>query len=137
MDDDFQDVTTAELAVLQALWRSGTATIRQLARAIYDDESAAAYGTVQKLLDRLEAKGHVRRERGPTHVFDASTAREDLIGRRLRAVADTLCDGSLAPLLTHLVEAGRLSHVERDELRSLVERLDGERKALGNARPRA
>ncbi len=137
MNDDFQDVTTAELAVLQALWRSGTSTIRQLARSIYDDESAAAYGTVQKLLDRLEAKGHVRRERGTTHVFAASTARDELIGRRLRAVADTLCDGSLAPLLTHLVQADRLSSVERDELRALVERLDGERKSRINGRPRS
>ena len=44
------DVTDAELAVLQALWERGTATIRQLTDALYPGGGPAQYGTVQKLL---------------------------------------------------------------------------------------
>ena len=51
-------------------------------------------------------------------------SRDELIGRRLRAVADSLCGGSLSPLLTHLVEGRGLSEEERRELRALVEKLD-------------
>src|SRR4051794_9287004 len=95
-----QDVTEAELALLQALWDGGRATIRQLVARVYEAQGASAYATVQKLLDRLEAKGFVRRDRGGSvHVFEASVGRDELIGRRLRAVADTLCGGSLTPLL--------------------------------------
>src|SRR5690242_15390028 len=119
------DVTEAELAVLQGLWDRGPSTIRQLAEAVYGEGGTSAYATVQKLLDRLESKGFVARDRGESvHVFRAQIDRDELIARRLRAVADTLCGGSLTPLLSHLVQGDRLSDAERDELRALIERLD-------------
>ncbi len=118
------DVTEAELALLQALWDEGPATIRQLVERVYQQTGTSVYATVQKLLDRLETKGCVERDRGGSvHVFRAAINRDELIGRRLRAVADSLCGGSLSPLLTHLVEARGLSEKERRELRALVEKL--------------
>ncbi len=119
------DITEAELAVLEALWDRGPATIRQLTDVLYPDGGAAQYATVQKLLERLEAKESVRRDRSQAvHVFSAVLDRESLIGRRLRAVADQLCGGSLTPLLTHLVQSTRLTSKQRQELRSLIEDLD-------------
>ena len=125
MNQRNHDVTEAELALLQALWDDGPATIRQLVERVYRQTGASVYATVQKLLDRLEAKGCVERDRGgAVHVFRAAINRDELIGRRLRAVADSLCGGSLSPLLTHLVEGRGLSEKERRELRALVEKLD-------------
>jgi BlaI family transcriptional regulator, penicillinase repressor len=124
-----QDVTEAELALLQRLWDRGPATIRQLAEDVYGQDGTSVYATVQKLLDRLEGKGYVARDRGASvHVFRAAVGRDELIGRRLRAVADTLCGGSLTPLLTHLVRGRRLTDQERQELRTLVDQLDRERE---------
>ena len=51
-----QDVTDAELAVLQILWDGGAATIRQLTDVLYPGGGTAQYATVQKLLERLEAR---------------------------------------------------------------------------------
>jgi predicted transcriptional regulator len=120
-----QDITDAELAILEALWDRGPATIRQLTDVLYPDGGPAQYATVQKLLERLEAKDGVRRDRRQSvHVFAAVLDREQLIGRRLRAVADQLCGGSLTPLLTHLVQSTRLSAKERQQLRGLIEELD-------------
>lgn len=130
-----QDVTDAELALLQVLWDSGPATIRHLTDVLYPGGNAAQYATVQKLLDRLESKGCVRRDRTPpAHVFSAAIAREDLIGRRLRDMAEKLCGGSLTPLLTHLVRTRRLTTRERQELRDLIDELDPKDK--GKKRPR-
>jgi predicted transcriptional regulator len=127
-----RDVTDAELAVLQVLWDRGPATIRELTEALYPGGTAAQYATVQKLLDRLEAKGCVRRERTPgAHQFAAALGRGDLIGRRLQDVAEKLCGGSLTPLLTHLVRARRLSARERRELRELIDELDQPGKERG------
>ena len=120
-----KDVTDAELTILQAIWEHGPATIRQLTERIYGEGGTSAYATVQKLLDRLEAKGYVDRDRSESvHVFRAAIDREELIGRKLQAVAETLCGGSLTPLLSHLVQGGRLTEKERSDLRSLIERLD-------------
>jgi predicted transcriptional regulator len=118
------DVTDAELAVLQALWEQGETTIRQLTDALYPEGKAAHYGTVQKLLERLESKGCVRRDRAPwPHHFTAAVDRDTLIGWRLRATAEKLCGGSLTPLLLHLLRAEQLNADERQELRSFLDQL--------------
>ena len=120
-----QDVTDTELAILQVLWDGGPATIRRLTEALYPTGSDAYYATVQKLLERLEAKGHVVRDRSShAHRFSARTDRDALVGRRLRAVAEQLTGGLMAPLLTHLVRAEALTAKERQELRQLIDELD-------------
>lgn len=125
MDQPLQDVTDAELAILQILWERGEATIRQLTDALYPEGNEVHYATVQKLLERLETKEHVSRDRsGHAHVFRARTDRDALVGRRLRVMAEKLCGGAMAPLLTHLVRAETLSATERQELRSLIDELD-------------
>jgi BlaI family penicillinase repressor len=119
------DVTDTELAILQLLWDGGPATIRHLTDALYPGGGTAQYATVQKLLDRLEAKSYVRRDRaGAAHTFTAAVDRDALIGRRLQDVAEKLCGGSLTPLLTHLVRTKRLSERERQELRALIDQLE-------------
>lgn len=116
------DVTEAELAVLKALWRRGSATIRELTGELYPAGGTAHYATVQKLLERLDGKGHVSRERrGRAHVYRARVGRGELISRRLQATADSLCEGSLTPLLTHLVGAARLTPEDVSALRELVD----------------
>ena len=120
-----QDVTDAELAILQELWDRGQATVRELTDVLYPKSKGAPQATVQKLLGRLEAKKCVKRNRSVwPHVYRAAIEREDLIGRRLQGTADELCEGSLTPLLTHLVNARRLTPKERQSLRGLLDELD-------------
>jgi BlaI family transcriptional regulator, penicillinase repressor len=121
-----QDVTEYELNVLQVLWDEGPTTIRRITDVLYPGGKASQYATVQKLLERLEGKGFVVRDRGAAvHVFSATLSRDELIGRRLQSMAEELCGGSLTPLLTQLVQQSRkLSAAERQELRDLIDELD-------------
>jgi predicted transcriptional regulator len=124
MDELPPDVTDTELAVLQVLWEQGPATRRQITDALYPGGGPAHYTTVQKLLERLEEKGHVRVDRGrAVRVFAATVDRETLINRRLRDVAAKLCGGSLTPLLMNLVRSGPLTPADVAELQELVRRL--------------
>ena len=119
-----QDVTDTELAILQVLWERGPATRRQIADVLYPAGDAAHYATVQKLLERLEAKGHVRQARAEgVLTFAAALGREELISRRLLDVADKLCGGSLTPLLMNLVRSKPLTAQELEDLHALVEEL--------------
>jgi predicted transcriptional regulator len=120
-------VTDAELRVLQALWEGGPSTIRRLTDRLYPGGNAAHYGTVQKLLERLEDEACVSRDRSAmTHVFAAAQSREAFLGGQLRAVVERLGVDSATPLLTHLVKTETLSEKDRAELRRL---LDGHRPA--------
>lgn len=126
-----QDVTDAELAILQALWEQGPANRRQLTDLLYPGGGPAHYTTVQKLLERLQGKGYVTSERKDGMVFFApSVSRDDLIHRRLQDVAEKLCEGSVTPLLLNLVRASRLSARELQQLRDLIEELRQQAKSL-------
>jgi predicted transcriptional regulator len=112
----------AELAVLQVLWDRGEATRRDIADVLYPGGGPAHYTTVQKLLERLERKGYVRRTDGAAvRTFVALVSRDELIRQRLLDVAK-LCGGSLTPLLMNLVRTRPLTPAELDELRELVRR---------------
>lgn len=127
MRDKPAKVPEAELAVLQALWEQGPTTVRQLSDGLYPGGGASEYGTVHKLLERLEGKGYVRRERhGREYLFHPTVSRDVLLGRELEALVDRMCGGSLQPLLSHLIRAKGLTPEELQELRTLVEQMSRE-----------
>jgi predicted transcriptional regulator len=116
-------VTETELQILDLLWKRPGQSIRSLCDALYDDASASQYATVQSLLDRLEKKGWVRRNRSQhKHLFDAARDRSEFIGEQIQGVADAVCDGSVAALLGHLAKSGNLTAKDRRQLRQLLER---------------
>ena len=122
-----KDVTDAEVAILHVLWDRGKATVREIAEELYSGRSASQQATVQKLLERLEGKQCVSRNRETwPHTFAATIEKIDLIGRQLQQTADKLAGGSLQPLLTHLVSAGGLTADDRKALRTLLDDLNKE-----------
>ena len=123
----FEKVTSTELAILRQIWERGTATIREVTDALYPQGTDAQYATVQKLLDRLSAKGLVTRNRSAkAHLYSATLSREQFIESRIQGVADELCGGSVASLLTTLVKVKTLTARDRRFLRSLIQDLDRE-----------
>ena len=130
------NVTDAELAILEELWRSTAATIREIVDRLYPEGGSSAYATVQKLLERLEKKGCVERDRrSAPHRFAARIGRDELIVRGLQDVADKLCGGSITPLLTQLVRGRRLTIAERQTLDRLIEDLDAKAPKGRGGRP--
>lgn len=130
-----QDVTGAELAVLEVLWDKGSCCRRQIVDILYPGGGATEYATVQKLLERLEKKGCVRRSEGETGLtFTAAIERGELIARRLLEVADQLCGGSMTPLLMNLVRARPLSEREVGELEDYLAGLKRQARQKGNPR---
>jgi BlaI family transcriptional regulator, penicillinase repressor len=112
-----EDVTDTELAILQVLWERGEATRRQIADVLYPGGGEAHYATVQNLLGRLERKRFVRHTRREgVLAFKPTVDRDELIRRRLRGVAEKLCDGAVGPLVMNLVRSQPLSAVEVEQL---------------------
>lgn len=115
-------LANAELGVMDLLWRDGMLTARQIREELYPDASRAQHGTVQKLLQRLEDKGFVNRDRElAVHLFSPSITRHTYAGQQLESLADTLTAGSFAPLITHLVETRKISSDEISRIRSILD----------------
>lgn len=114
-------LANAELALMEVLWDHPAQTARTLRERLYPDAERAQHGTVQRLLQRLEDKGFLVRDRGHgAHQFSAALSREQYAAGQLETLADKLTGGSLAPLLTHLIESDRISEDELLRLRGIL-----------------
>ena len=117
-------VTDGELSILQFLWERGEATTREITASLYEEVTDPKMATVQKLTERLEAKGAVQRDRSTrAHRFRPLVSHEEFLRSRLQTLADRLCNGALAPLVTTLLRAKGISAHERRRLREMVESL--------------
>ena len=117
-----QKVSDTELQILDALWNSPAQTIRTVCESLYGDASTSHYATVQSLLERLEKKGWVTRDRSSRrHLFSAVRDRSEFIGQQIQGIADAVCDGSVAALLGQLADSGSLSGKDRKQLRRLID----------------
>jgi len=92
--------------VLWARGAGGASAIRQVTDELFPGDRRRT--TRRCRSNSSDWKPRIR-EAGPqparTLIFGGDR-REELIGRRVRAVVDKLCGGSLAPLLSHLAQAG-------------------------------
>lgn len=115
-------LANAELTVMELLWQEDRLTARAIREQLYPDSKKAQHGTVQRLLQRLEDKGFIERDRSlPVHLFSALISRVSYAGSQLEELAGRLTSGSLAPLITHLMEEKKLP---KDEIQALRRILD-------------
>jgi predicted transcriptional regulator len=118
-------LANAELAIMELLWADGRLTARAIRERLYPGAQKAQHGTVQRLLQRLEDKGFVTRDRAlSVSLFSPAVGREEYASDQLESLARRLTGGSLAPLVTHLVEQRRISRAEIERLRRLLDDAD-------------
>lgn len=111
---------------MDLLWRNERLTAREIREQLYPDATKAQHGTVQKLLQRLEDKGYVERDRRlSVHFFSAAISRQSYAGTQLESLAAKLTAGSFAPLITHLVEEKKISRDEIKRIRAILDEQEG------------
>jgi len=101
--------TKLELQIMQALWDRGTASIREVQEA-FPEQDRPSYTTVQATVYRLEGKNAVRRVKkiSNAHIFEAVVSR-NAAQRRLIDDLLSFFGGRMQPVMSHLVESGKLS----------------------------
>jgi predicted transcriptional regulator len=102
-------VTRFELELLEQLWKLGAASVREVQESL-PEKDRPAYTTVQTILYRMEEKRAVRRIKkiGNAHIFEPLVTRKAVYRRLIDDLLD-LFGGSPAPVMSHLVESGKLS----------------------------
>ena len=123
------EVSEAEMEVLQALWREGPGTVREVGVRLKTRRRRWAYTTVQTLLNRLEAKGYVAADKSAlAHVYGAAQGREGFLSQRLRDLSDRLCDGETSPLVAALVTGRNFTPEDIEHFRRLLDEYEPKRK---------
>jgi BlaI family penicillinase repressor len=101
--------TKLELQIMQALWDHGTISIREIQEA-FPEHDRPSYTTVQTTVYQLEGKNAVRRVKkiSNAHIFEAVVSR-NAAQRRLIDDLMGLFGGRTQPVMSHLIETGRLT----------------------------
>jgi predicted transcriptional regulator len=110
-------LSAGEMEILQMLWRTGGVT---LAEAHGSLDRPIGYTTMQTRLNRLVEKGVVSRTAERPARYASAIAPEDVSARHLDLLLERVSDGSVVPLVAHLVRDRMLSAEEIAELKQLI-----------------
>jgi len=123
-------LTRLELRIMETLWSKGPSSIRELQEA-FPEPDRPAYTTVQTVVYRLEFKKAVRRASkvSNAHVFEAVVSRSSAQHRMIDDLV-ALFGGKPLPIMSHLIESGRLTPEEVKEAQKALRNLVKKEKSL-------
>src|SRR3984957_17866618 len=116
-------LTRLELRIMETLWSKGPSSIRELQEA-FPETGRPAYTTVQTVVYRLEFKKAVRRASkvSNAHVFEAVVSRSSAQHRMIDDLV-ALFGGKPLPIMSHLIESGKLTPEEVREAQKALRNL--------------
>ncbi|HET6230892.1 MAG TPA: BlaI/MecI/CopY family transcriptional regulator [Longimicrobiaceae bacterium] len=112
--------TDSELAILNALWEGGPATVREVSDRL-ERARPVAYTTVLKMLQIMHQKGLVRRdETQRNHVYAAVAPRDRTQDRLIDHLSARAFGGSAERLILRALDSTRATAEERESIRSML-----------------
>lgn len=115
-------LTPLELKVMNILWHIEKGFIKDI-RELWDEEPVPAYNTISTIVRILKDKknyiGH--RAFGRTHEYFPIVTKEEYQKRFLNNAVSHVFSGSLASLVSTLVDETNISDSDLEELKSIIE----------------
>ena len=113
-----QKLGERELDIMQVLWQIGSATVAEVHQSLKNMRDDIAYTTVQTMLNRLGAKGLVRRDDSDrAHRYLPVLKEPAVVNRAIQKLAERFFSGSVEALATRLVEKDlsleQLEHIQK------------------------
>jgi len=118
-----------ELQIMEALWARGALPIREI-QEVFPEKDRPAYTTIQTTIYRLEAKKAVRRVKkiSNAHIFEAVVSRNAAQSRLIDELLG-LFGGRTQPVMSHLIESGKLTLADVKEAEKALRDLQKKEKA--------
>ena len=114
-------LTTQELAIMKVVWRLGHATVRDVYHALLENRHIA-YTTVMTMMNILETKGYLKKEKHDrAYRYRPAKPERLVVSSMVREFVNRVFDGAPRPLLLHLVKDNRLTSKEREDLSKLID----------------
>jgi predicted transcriptional regulator len=111
-----------ELQALSVLWTAGKATVHDVLQRMPDGKSRA-YTTVLTILQKLEAKGLVRKTNNGHHnIYFATKTREVTVGRFIHEMVMRVFQGRAAALIEQILAGVTLTPGETKAVAGLLMR---------------
>lgn len=120
--------TPAELDILHLLWDKGSLTVREVNEAL-NDRRKIQYTTTLKTMQIMTEKGMLQRdERGRSHIYFPVVREKEAQQALFDKFLGTTFRGSAMSMVMHALGNYRVSKKEADEIKDLLNGLDGGQK---------
>ena len=107
-------------AIMQVLWEQGEAPAAEVYRALWKERRLAPT-TIATMLGKMERKGVVtHRTEGRRYVYRPTITEAEVRRSMLGELTDRLFDGSVAAVVSHLLQEREIDPDELEELRRLI-----------------
>ncbi len=117
-----QELTKAELEIMQVIWRKGRVLVHDILSEM--PEPKPAYNTVSTIVRILENKGFVSHKAyGRTHEYYPLVEKEEYTNSYMRGVLDNFFEGSFCRMVNFFSSQKSISVEEADEI---IKMLGGE-----------
>jgi BlaI family transcriptional regulator, penicillinase repressor len=121
--------TESELEILEILWQTGSATVRQVNEQLEQKGKNVGYTTTLKMMQIMTGKGLLSRDMDSrTHVYtaliQAGTARNAVIDR----VVEAAFGGSATKLVLQALGNHKATPEELQEIRAFIDKLENEQQ---------
>lgn len=114
-----QELTRAELEIMQVLWRRGKALVRDILDAL--PEPRPAYNTVSTIVRILEAKGFVSHKAyGRTYEYYPAVDKDSYTRLYMSTVLDNFFEGSVSRMVNFFSSQKSISVEETDEILKIL-----------------
>ncbi|MDE5691029.1 MAG: BlaI/MecI/CopY family transcriptional regulator [Alistipes sp.] len=114
-----QELTRAELEIMQLFWSKGPSMVNDLLDAMPDPKPA--YNTVSTVVRILEKKGFVgHKAYGKTYEYYPVVSKEAYASRYMDTVLDNFFNGSLSRLVSFFSEHKSITVEETDEIMKML-----------------
>jgi BlaI family transcriptional regulator, penicillinase repressor len=123
-------LSNLEMRIMEILWSDGGSTSREIQEK-FPAKNRPAYTTIQTMVQRLEAKKAVRRvkKNSTALVFEATVPR-DAARRRLIDDFLNVFGGEPKPIMTHLIEVGKLTLEDVQDAEKLIQELSRKKRKI-------
>ena len=114
-----QELTRAELEIMQVLWRIGAGVVRDILEELVAPKPA--YNTVSTIVRILEKKGFVgHKAYGKTHEYSPLVTKDDYARRYMDQVLSSFFGGSVSRLVSFFSEHKAISVEETDAILKML-----------------
>jgi len=115
-------LTRVEWEIMESVWALGGAVSARQVHNHAFPSGEKAYTTVQTLLNKLNEKGWLEREKiGMVNFFTPAVSRDKMISRELQFYIAELFDGSVPALARFLIKTNDLSIKEIKTIKAYIE----------------
>ena len=114
------ELTDHELEIMKVIWARGSATVRDVYEELLKHRKIA-YTTVMTVMGVLEQKGRLNKSTdGRAYLYTPSQPQSEVVTSMVRDFVGRVFNGMAKPLLVSMLEDGKITEDELNELKKLL-----------------